>query len=77
MATPFDVIHTRAIAKLTDYDILKLEPSMREQVLNEYLRSAQVEFQRLCKEDLSDRDDNLAQMYEYTYRTADIAGLKV
>lgn len=144
MATPFEVIHTRAIAKLTDYDMLKLDPSIREQILNEYLRSAQMEFQRLCKEDLSDRDDALAQynqdlsdevveilatgeayywlcpkvlntenlynvlntkdfsmyspanllkelqalrdamwkdfkrkMYEYTYRTADIAGLRV
>lgn len=144
MATPFEVIHGRAIAKLTDYDMLKLDPSMREQILNEYLRSAQMEFQRLCKEDLSDRDETLAQynqdlsdevievlatgeayywlcpkvlntenlynvlntkdfsmyspanllkelqtlrdtmwkdfkrkMYEYTYRTADIAGLRV
>lgn len=61
MATSYSAIHARAIAKLTDYDILKLDPAEREQMLNDYLRSAQVEFQRLCKEDLSSHDDELAQ----------------
>ena len=144
MATPYSVIHARAIAKISDYDILKFDVSTREAMLYDYLLSAQVEFQRLCKVDLSDKDDILAQynadldeeiieilatgeayywlcpkvlntenlynvlntkdfsmyspanllkelqdlrdmfwkdfkrkMYEYTYRTADIAGLKV
>lgn len=144
MATPYSVIHARAIAKISDYDILKFDISTREAMLYDYLLSAQVEFQRLCKVDLSDKDDILAQynadldeeiieilatgeayywlcpkvlntenlynvlntkdfsmyspanllkelqdlrdmfwkdfkrkMYEYTYRTADIAGLKV
>lgn len=61
MATPYSVIHARAIAKITDYDILKFNISMREAMLNEYLLSAQVEFQRLCKVDLTDKDEILAQ----------------
>lgn len=144
MATPYSAIHARAIAKLSDYDILKFDISTRELIMNEYLLSAQIEFQRLCDVDLADKDDMLAQyntdldeeiveilatgeayywlspkvlntenlynvlntkdfsmyspanllkelqalrdmfwrdfkrkMYEYTYRTADIAGLKV
>jgi hypothetical protein len=144
MGTPFHVIHERAAAKISDYEMLDLEVSDRELLMNDYLRSAQVEFQRMCKVDLTDRDEVLAQynadlsdeiieilatgeayywvypkvlntenlynvlntkdfsmyspanllkelrtlrdelwtdfkrkMYEYTYRTADIAGLKV
>lgn len=61
MATPYSVIHARAIAKITDYDIVKFDISARETVLHEYLVSAQVEFQRLCKVDLTDKDDVLAQ----------------
>lgn len=61
MATPYSVIHARAIAKITDYDILDFDISTRELMLNEYLVSAQVEFQRLCKVDLSDKDEKLAQ----------------
>lgn len=61
MATPYHAIHSRAIAKITDYDILHFDLSTRERMLNEYLLSAQVEFQRLCKVDLSDKDEKLAQ----------------
>lgn len=61
MATPYSVIHARAIAKITDYDIVKFDISTREAMLHEYLVSAQVEFQRLCKIDLTDKDDILAQ----------------
>lgn len=61
MATPYSIIHARAIAKITDYDIVKFDISAREAMLHEYLVSAQVEFQRLCKVDLTDKDDILAQ----------------
>lgn len=61
MATPYRIIHDRAIAKLSDYDILEFDESTRYQILNEYLLSAQIEFQRLCKIDLTDKDEKLAQ----------------
>lgn len=64
MATPYSEIHSRAIAKFSDYDILKFDISTREMMLNDYLLSAQVEFQRMCKVDLSDKDDILAQYNE-------------
>lgn len=64
MATPYSKIHGRAIAKFSDYDILKFDLSVREMILNDYLLSAQIEFQRMCKVDLSDRDDVLAQYNE-------------
>ena len=61
MATPYSAIHARAIAKLSDYEILQFDISTREMILSEYLLSAQVEFQRLCRIDLSDKDDELSQ----------------
>lgn len=64
MATSYSEIHARAISKISDYDILKFDVSTREMMLNEYLLSAQIEFQRMCKIDLSDRDDTLAQYNE-------------
>lgn len=64
MATPYSTIHARAIAKFSDYDILDFDISSREMILNDYLLSAQIEFQRLCNVDLSDKDDVLAQYNE-------------
>ena len=61
MATPYDVIHSRAIAKLSDYDILKFDEDTRQQILDDYLLSSQIEFQRLCKINLSDKDTVLRQ----------------
>ena len=61
MATSYDAIHDRAIAKISDYDILKFDNETRQQILDEYLLSSQIEFQRLCKTDLSDKDDVLRQ----------------
>lgn len=64
MATPYSEIHARAIAKFSDYDILNFDVSAREMIMRDYLISAQVEFQRMCKVDLSDKDDILAQYNE-------------
>ena len=61
MATPYDVIHSRAIAKLSDYDLLKFDEDIRQQILDDYLLSSQIEFQRLCKINLSDKDTVLRQ----------------
>lgn len=61
MATSYDVVHTRAIAKISDYDILKFDVDARQQIMDDYLFSADVEFQRLCKIDLADKDSELRQ----------------
>lgn len=61
MATLYSKIHSRAIAKFLDYDLIKFDESSRESILKEYLLSASLDFSPVCKEDLSDRDDELAQ----------------
>lgn len=61
MATPYSKIHEVAIRKFSDYGLLDFQPSDRENILTGFLKSAVVDFQRLCQMDLSDRDDELAQ----------------
>lgn len=61
MATPYDVIHARAIAKISDYDVLKFDEDTRTKIFDEYLLSAQIEFQRLCKINLTDKNTELRQ----------------
>ena len=49
------------LKKITDYDILKYLDTEREDLLNHYLLSACTKFKRVCKIDLTDRDDTLKQ----------------
>ena len=61
MATPYSEIHNVFLNKITDYDILKYLDTEREDLLNHYLLSACTKFKRVCKIDLTDRDDTLKQ----------------
>ena len=61
MPTPYSDIHQAAIQKISAYGLLDFQPSDRETILNNYLKSAIVDFSRVCKVDLSDRDEVLAQ----------------
>ena len=61
MPTPYSAIHQVAIQKISAYGLLDFQPSDREAILNGFLKSAVVDFSRICKVDLSDRDDLLAQ----------------
>ncbi len=61
MATPYSLIHQRALSKFADYDILRVPVQDRERVLNQYLYSSIGEFAPVCRSDLSDRDEMLFQ----------------
>lgn len=60
MATPYSVIYERALQKLTDYKLAALPEIDLEEMLHSWLLSAIAKFRR-CKNDLKDRDDELAQ----------------
>lgn len=60
MATPYETIYNRALAKLTDYDLALLPEEDMENMLHGWLVSAISKF-RKCASDLSDRDDELKQ----------------
>lgn len=59
--TSYDKIHKVFLNKITDYDILKYLTNIRNELLDSYLISASTNFKRVCKVDLSDRDDTLRQ----------------
>lgn len=61
MATPYSTVHEAFLNKISDYDILKLLTIDREQILDRFLISACTQFKRVCKIDLTDRDDTLRQ----------------
>lgn len=60
MATPYETVYNRALAKLTDYDLAYLPEEDMEDMLHSWLVSAISKF-RKCASDLSDRDDDLKQ----------------
>ena len=60
MATPYETIYNRALAKLTDYELAEMQDYDLEEMLHGWLMSAIAKFKK-CKNDLKDRDDELAQ----------------
>lgn len=60
MATSYETIYDRATRKLTDFDLAAMSDVDLEDTLHGYLLSAIAQFRR-CKNDLSDRDDELRQ----------------
>lgn len=60
MATSYETIYDRATRKLTDFDLAAMSDVDLEDTLHGYLLSAIAQFRR-CKNDLSDRDDEIRQ----------------
>ncbi len=56
MATLFSDIYERAIFRFADSTILQKDIETRDDILENYLISARVDFQRICKVDLKDFD---------------------
>lgn len=55
-ATPYTVLYDSVLSKIKDYDFLNLNQYDIYDVLSDYVRPAIVSF-RICKVDLSDRDE--------------------
>lgn len=60
MATTYDKIYNRALAKIQDFDLANLPDRDLEEMLHDWLMAAIAKF-RQCKNDLSDRDEELRQ----------------
>lgn len=60
MATAYDKIYNRALTKIQDFDLVGLSDRDLEEMLHGWLMSAIPKF-RQCKNDLSDRDEELRQ----------------
>lgn len=60
MATTYDKVYNRALAKIQDFDLVALQDRDLEEMLHDWLMAAIAKF-RQCKNDLSDRDEELRQ----------------
>lgn len=56
MATSYKVLYENVLSKIKDYDFLNMWEDDIYSVLHDYIRPAVVSF-RICKVDLSDRDE--------------------
>ena len=53
MSTPFSEIYNRAMFKFSDYEFLKLTDVDKEHIMESFLKSAQSDFEKKCRIDLS------------------------
>lgn len=61
MATPYDDVINGFLSKITDYDLPKFLVVEREEIIIGFMKTACSKFKRLCKIDLSDRNDETKQ----------------
>jgi hypothetical protein len=61
MTTPYSEIYNTFLGKITDYDLPKFDDVDREDIIFGYMKSACVNFNKVCKIDLYDRDEILKQ----------------
>lgn len=57
MLVPFDVFTSAFLAKLTEYDFIRMSEVMRREVTDGYLLRACAKFNEVCEYDLGDRDE--------------------
>lgn len=62
MATSFDAVYYDFLSKVQDPTFFELPVTTRESLLEGFLNTAQAKFQRVCKVDLTDRD-NMLKLY--------------
>lgn len=61
MATQYSDVYNSFLGKVTDYDLPKFNDIEREEIIEGYMVSACVKFNKVCLVDLYDRDDDLKQ----------------
>lgn len=61
MATPYSDVFNVFLGKITDYDLPKFNDIDREDILEGYMVSACVKFNKACLVDLYDRDNDSKQ----------------
>ena len=57
MGISYDVFVNAFLSKITEYELLKLNENDRTDLVDSYLRTSSSSFNKFCKYDLSDRDD--------------------
>ena len=61
MSISYDLFTGAFLAKVTEYNLLDLDMYNRNQMVEGYMKRACTQFNKICKYDLTDRDDILRQ----------------
>lgn len=61
MSIPYDLFTGAFLGKVTEYDFIKLDDYDRNIMVDGYMKRACSQFDKICKYDLSDRDDLIRQ----------------
>lgn len=61
MGVPYDLFTGAFLGKVTEYDFIHLDEYDRNNLVDGYMKRACSQFNKICKYDLSDRDDLIRQ----------------
>lgn len=61
MSVPYDMFVGAFLGKVTEYDFINLDDYDRNNIVEGYMKRACSQFDKICKYDLSDRDDLIRQ----------------
>lgn len=61
MSVPYDLFAGAFLGKVTEYDFIQLDEYDRNNMIDGYMKRACSQFDKICKYDLSDRDDYIRQ----------------
>lgn len=62
MGVSYDVFTNAFLSKVTDYNFLSLDRDNRTEIVDEYMKRAFTQFNKICKYDLFNRDDILREL---------------
>ena len=61
MGVPYDVFTDAFINKVTEYDFISMDAFDRNHIIDGYMKRSCAQFNRLCRYDLSQFDDNIRE----------------
>lgn len=61
MSVSYDLFTGAFLTKVTEYDFIRLDTYDRTQIVDGYMKRACAEFNKICKYDLTARDDKLRE----------------
>lgn len=62
MGVSYDVFTNAFLSKVTDYNFLSFDRDNRTEIVDEYMKRAFTQFNKICKYDLFNRDDILREL---------------
>lgn len=64
MSIPYDTVVGAFLSKITEFDMINMENTNREELVDGYMRRAVSEFDRICKQDLTSSYDDINNVFD-------------